>query len=101
MSSIIIASDKLNSGKTMARSVILSYLKSTGISVSTISSFYKTPSSDRQIIDLPEVETIPGLEDIDVKNMPDNMARNSPNLHEFVSSFSERLLRISHSSKSL
>ena len=95
MSSIIIASDKLNSGKTMARSVILSYLKSTGISVSTISFFYKTPSSDRQIIDLPEVETIPGLEDIDVKNMPDKYLQK---ISDLISKNSNKKMLISESS---
>ena len=35
-----------------------------------------------------------------VKNMPDKMAKNKPNLHEFVNSLSERLRRISQSSKS-
>ncbi|MBM01290.1 MAG: hypothetical protein CL762_01015 [Chloroflexi bacterium] len=94
MPSIIIASDKSNSGKTMVRSVILSYLKSAGISVSTISSFSKIPSSVKEGLELSEAEIIPGFEDIDMKNMPDQYSQK---ISDLISKNSKKNILISES----
>ena len=71
MPSIIIASDKSNSGKTMVRSVVSSYLKSKGISVSAIPALHGLSPSDRESLELPGVEVVSGLDTIDANATSD------------------------------
>ena len=71
MPSIIIASDKSNSGKTMVRSVVSSYLKSKGISVSAIPALHGISPSDKESLELPGVEVVSGFDDIDANATSD------------------------------
>ncbi len=71
MPSIIIASDKSKSGKTMVRSVVSLYLRSRGFLVSTIPAIHGSSESNKESLELPGVEVLSGLETIDTNAVSD------------------------------
>ena len=62
MNSIIVASEKPKTGKTMVGSVLCSYLQSKNIKVGAISSLFDPQDSESVIPDwLKDIEVIPGM----------------------------------------
>ena len=94
MPSIIIASDKSCSGKTMVRSVVSSYLKSKGVSVSTIPSIHRSSQSDNKSLELPDVEVLSGFDAIDAEASSD---KEIGKISEIISSNSSKKMIISES----
>ena len=93
MSSIIIVSDKSNSGKTMVRSVVSSYLKSKKISVSIIPSLHVLSPSQMESLELSGAEVVSGFDTIDANASDKDIGKIS----EIISSNSRNKMLICES----